>query len=174
MNTNKIIISILTIILIIVSLFNCKVVNDLEEKTLELIELTNIEPEIVFLDSITQFDTIYIERYELVKLPIYNTDTIKQTDTLVAVDSVFVDVLLPIELKHYNDTLSNTLISFDIVGYNCELTDLYARNLIVCPEQQKTLKTKNFGLGLSLGIGATKDGFSPYIGIGISYNIFNF
>lgn len=171
---NKFVNWIIGFVLVVLSIMVCCLSVDLRKTTEELIESYNVEPEIVFLDSITQFDTIYIEKYEIVKLPIYNTDTIRQTDTLVAVDSVFVDVLLPIELKHYNDTLSQTAISFDIKGYNCELKDLYARNLIVYPEQQNTPKTKDFGLGLQLGIGATKDGFSPYIGIGLNYNIFQF
>jgi hypothetical protein len=171
MNTNKIIITILTIILIIVCLFNCKVVNDLEEKTLELIELTDVEPELIIVDSLV-YDTVFVERYDSVRLTKCQFDTITLNDTTIIIDSV--DVLLPIELKHYNDTLAETAFSFDILGYNCELKDLYIQNLIVCPDQEKPLKTKPFGIGVSLGLGATKNGFSPYIGIGVSYNIFQF
>lgn len=175
MNTNKIIITILTIILIIVCLFNCKVVNDLEEKTLELIELTNIEPEIVFLDSITQFDTIYIERYELVKLPIYNTDTILTTDTIVAVDSVFVDVLLPIEVKHYSDTFSNVGISFSLSGFQCEVNNLYVKNFLNVPTQEKAVKRWYEDIHLGVGLSVTYiDKFRVVPTLGLYYNIFNF
>lgn len=35
-------------------------------------------------------------------------------------------------------------------------------------------KTKRIGLGAQAGYGVSKNGLTPYIGIGISYNIFNF
>ena len=34
--------------------------------------------------------------------------------------------------------------------------------------------TKRWGVGLSVGYGFSRDGPSPYIGIGVSYNIFKF
>lgn len=168
---NKFINWIIGIILLIMCVMNCILVRDLEEKTIELIELTNIEPELIFIDSLV-YETIYIERYDTISLTKCQFDTITLNDTTIIIDSA--DVVIPIELKHYNDTLSQTAISFDLRGFQCELKDLCVRNLIVCPEQQKAPKTKDFGLGLSLGIGATKDGFSPYIGIGLLYNIFQF
>ena len=116
------------------------------------------------------YDTVYLERTEIIKLPIYKTDTIQQTDTILLVDSV--DVVLPIELKHYSDTLANNAISFDLKGFQCEVNNLYLNNLKVPIIEEN--KVKRWGLGVQLGIGGTAKGFSPYIGLGLNYNIFSF
>lgn len=164
------IINILLVLLLLGScIFNVVLVLDLNKKTIELIELTDIKPEIIFLDSLV-YDTVFIEKTEIVKLPIYNTDTVKQTDTIVAVDSVYVE--LPIEIKQFNDTLDYTAISFDLRGFQCEVDNLYLKS-IKTPTIKEN-KPKRWVIGVGLGIGATKEGFTPYIGVGISYNLFSF
>lgn len=167
---NKFINCVLGFVLIVFAIMNCVLVRDLEEKTIELVEVYNTEPELIIVDSI-EYDTIYIQRYDTIRLTKCQFDTITLNDTTIIIDSV--DVILPIEYKRYNDTLSNTLISFDLQGYNCEIKDLSIQSILSVSTQEKPLKTKDFGVGLQLGIGATKDGFSPYIGIGISYNLFH-
>lgn len=162
---------IIGIVLLVMTVMNCWLVRDLEQKTIELLEIYNTEPEIVFLDSI-KYNTIFIERYDTVRLTKCQVDTITLKDTTVIIDSV--DVVIPIELKHYHDTLSSTAFSFDVQGYNCKIKDFYVENLISCSDHEKPLKTKPFGIGVSLGVGVTKDGFSPYIGLGFSYDIFSF
>lgn len=165
----KLIDILLIVLLLIFAVMNCVLVSKLQQKTTELIELTNLEPEIIFLDSLV-YDTVYLERTEIIKLPIYKTDTIQQTDTILLVDSV--DVVLPIELKHYSDTLANNAISFDLKGFQCEVNNLYLNNLKVPIIEEN--KVKRWGLGVQLGIGGTAKGFSPYIGLGLNYNIFSF
>lgn len=168
---NKII-NILIILLLLGScIFNVVLVSDLNKKTTELIELSDIEPEIIFLDSLV-YDTVFIKKTEVVRLPIYKTDTVKQTDTLTLFEIDSVDVAIPIELKQFNDTLLNTAISFDLKGFQCKVDNLYVENLKTPTIKEN--KPKRIGLGLQLGIGATKEGFSPYIGLGISYNLFSF
>ena len=168
---NKIINILIMLLLLGSCIFNVVLVSDLNKKTVELIELTDFEPEIVFLDSLV-YDTVYIEKTEIVKLPIYKIDTIQQTDTLTLVEIDSVDVVLPVELKQFNDTLSNTAISFDLRGFQCNVDNLYVENLKTSIIKEN--KPKRIGLGLQLGIGATKEGFSPYIGLGISYHFFSF
>lgn len=168
---NKIINVLIVLLLLGSCIFNVVLVSDLNKKTTELIELTDIKPEIIFLDSLV-YDTVFIEKTEIVRLPIYHTDTVKQTDTLTLVEIDSVDVVIPIELKQFNDTLSNTAISFDLSGYNCKVNNLYVKNLKTPTIKEN--KLKRIGLGLQLGVGATKEGFSPYVGLGISYNLFSF
>ena len=165
----KIIDILLILLLMIFAVMNCVLVSKLQQKTTDLIELTDLEPEIIFIDSI-EYDTVYIEKTEIVKLPIYKTDTIQQTDTILLMDSV--DVVIPIELKQFSDTLANTAISFDLRGFQCEVNDLLVENLKTPTIEEN--KVKRWGLGVQLGIGGTTKGFSPYIGIGLNYNIFNF
>jgi hypothetical protein len=165
------IINILILVLLLGScIFNVVLVSDLNKKTMELIELTDIEPEIIFLDSI-EYDTVYIEKTEIVKLPIYNTDTVKQTDTLTLVEIDSVDVVVPIELKQFNDTLSNTAISFDLRGYNCKVDNLYVENLKTSVIKEN--KPKRWGIGVGIGI-TYVDKFRLVPTLGISYNLFNF
>jgi multisubunit Na+/H+ antiporter MnhC subunit len=155
--------------IIISTAINLYFIYNLDRFVNERLEVLDIEPEIIFLDSI-EYDTVYTEKKEIVKLPI--VDTLVLTDTVVkfAVDSVFVEI--PIEYKHFSDTLVQTAISFDLRGFQCEVNNLYVENFLNVPTQEN--KPKRIGLGLQLGMGATKEGFSPYIGFGISYNLFNF
>lgn len=162
---------VLLLVLFISSIMNCILVRDLEEKTLELIELTDVEPEIVFLDSLV-YDTVFIEKYELVKLPIYNTDTIKQTDTLTLVEIDSANVVLPIEVKHYSDTFSNVSISFSLKGFNCEIDSLYVKNFLSVPTQEKAVKKWYDNIHLGAGLSVTYiDKFRLVPTVGIYYKL---
>lgn len=166
---DKIINILITILLLGSCIFNVILVSDLNKRTTELIELTHLEPEIIFLDSLV-YDTVYIEKYENVRLPIYNTDTILINDTILITDSA--DVVIPISTYHYDTTLAETHISLICEGFDVRLNSLLIENLKTSIIKEN--KPKRIGLGLQLGIGATKEGFSPYIGVGISYNLFSF
>ena len=169
------IINVLIVLLLLIScIFNVVLVSDLNKKTMELIELTDIEPEIIFLDSLV-YDTVYIEKTEIVRLPIYNTDTVKQTDTLTLVEIDSVDVVLPIELKQFNDTFLNMAISFDLSGFQCKVDNLYVENLKTSVIKEKAPKRwyNNFGIGVGIGI-TYVDRFRLVPTLGISYNLFSF
>ena len=169
------IINILIVLLLLGScIFNVVLVSDLNKKTMELIELTDIEPEIIFLDSLI-YDTVYIEKTEIVKLPIYHTDTVKQTDTLTLVEIDSVDVVLPIELKQFNDTFLNMAISFDLSGFQCKVDNLCVENLKTSVIKEKAPKRwyNNFGIGVGIGI-TYVDRFRLVPTLGISYNLFSF
>lgn len=125
------------------------------------------EPEIIFLDSLI-YDTVFVETTEIVKLPI--VDTVFCTDTLKVQDSIFVEV--PISVKHYKDTLAETAFSFDLRGYNCKVDKLYVQNLKTPTIEEN--KPKRWGIGVQLGVGGCKDGFSPYFGVGLSYDLVQF
>ena len=169
MNMNKLT-TVLGILILGITLFNIHKLHEVNSK-LEYFNLITKEeihdPEIIFLDSLI-YDTVFIETTEIVKLPI--VDTVFCTDTLKVQDSIFVEV--PISVKHYKDTLAETAFSFDLRGYNCKVDKLYIQNLKVCPEQKKV--PKRWGIGVQLGYGATKDGLSPYLGLGLSYDLVQF
>lgn len=168
---NKFVNVIMCIILIVFAVMNCILVRDLERKTIELIEIYDTEPELIILDSLV-YDTVYIEKTQIVKLPIYYTDTIQQTDTILLVDSV--DVVLPLEYKHFSDTLSETAISFDLRGFQCEVNNLYLNNLKTSVIEQKVPKRwyNNFGIGVGLS-GVYIEGFKVVPSVGIYYTLFS-
>lgn len=166
-------INILIISFIIAStVINLYFIYNLDRLVNERLEVLDIEPEIIFLDSI-EYDTVYTEKKEIVKLPI--VDTLVLTDTVVkfAVDSVFVEI--PIEYKHYSDTLVQTAISFDLRGFQCEVNNLYVENFLNVPTQENKPKRWYNNLGFGVGLGITYvDRFRLVPTVGINYNLFNF
>lgn len=169
----KLIDILLIVLLLIFAVMNCVLVSKLQQKTTELIELTNLEPEIIFLsDTLLTFDTVYIQRYDTIRLIKCQVDTITLNDTTIIIDSV--DVVLPIELKHYSDTLANTAISLEIKGFNCEIDNLYIKNFLSVPTQQKVPKQWYNNIHLGVGLGATYlNEFKVVPSVGIYYTLFS-
>lgn len=168
MNMNKLINIIVIGFIIISTAINLYFIYNLDRLVNERLEVLDIEPEIIFLDSI-KYESVFVESKEIIKLPIYNTDTIKQTDTIIHQDSIFVEI--PIEYKHYSDTLAETLISFDLRGFQCEVNNLYVKNFLNVPTQEKAVKTNRFGFGVGLGL-TYIDRFRLVPTIGIYYKLF--
>lgn len=83
------------------------------------------------------------------------------------------DVVIPITQKIYEDSSYTAYVS----GYNPQLDSLIFRmpkEIITIKEYQKP---KRWGVGLQVGYGMNVKGtpqFTPYIGIGVSYNLFSF
>ena len=83
------------------------------------------------------------------------------------------DVVIPITQKVYEDSSYTAYVS----GYNPLLDSLIFRmpkEIITIREYQKP---KRWGVGLQVGYGMNVKGtpqFTPYIGIGVSYNLFSF
>lgn len=166
------IINILIVLLLLGScIFNVVLVSDLNKKTMELIELTDVEREIMFVvDSVEIFDTCFFNHFDTVKLETIKKDTITKLDSIFVLDSV--EVFIPINTYKFDTTLNKTHINLICEGFDVRLNTLLVENLKTPTIKQN--KPKRIGLGLQLGIGATKEGFSPYVGLGISYNLFSF
>lgn len=165
------IINILLMLLLLGScIFNVVLVNRLDESINVILEtkLTDIEPEIIFLDSLV-YDTVYVESKEFIKLPI--VDTLVLTDTIVAVDSI--EVELPIEVKHFSDTLHNVGISLKTKGFKCEIDNLYVKNFLSVPTQEKAVNKWYDNLGFGIGLGITYiERFRVISSVGIYYKLF--
>lgn len=166
--------TVLGILIFGITLFNIHKLHEVNSKLEDFYFVDKYEepePEIIFLDSLI-YDTVFIETTEIVKLPIY--DTVFCTDTLKiqekVQDSIFVEV--PISVKHYKDTLAETAFSFDLRGYNCKVDKLYVQNLKTPTIEEN--KPKRWGIGVQLGVGGCKDGFSPYFGVGLNYDLVQF
>ena len=98
-------------------------------------------------------------------------DSVQNFSKSVPEDSVTVQI--PITQKVYEDSTYTAYVS----GYNPQLDSLIfrmPREVITIKEYQKP---KRWGIGIHAGYGMTIKGtpqFVPYIGIGISYNLFSF
>ncbi len=80
------------------------------------------------------------------------------------------DVLIPITQKVYEDSTYRAVIS----GYNVSLDEM-----LVFPKREvltirPQAKPKRWSVGVQAGYGITPAGFQPYLGVGITCNLFSF
>lgn len=98
-------------------------------------------------------------------------DHFEDKDEMVAADSVAVQI--PITQKVYEDSTYTAYIS----GYRPSLDSLILRSpreIVIIKEKTKP---KRWGVGVQVGYGIELKGtpqFAPYVGVGVSYNLFNF
>lgn len=134
---------------------------------------------VVYSDTITVIDTIAyrypvpkdsaVVRYETVRLMVADTARVTVTDTVRVTDSV--EVVVPITQRVYSDSLYRAYVS----GYRPQLDSIfvYPRTNYVTTTVKE--KPKRWGIGLQAGYGYSPgNGMSPYLGIGVSYNIYSF
>ena len=130
------------------------------------------QPTIVQTDTLTVRDTVTIEKPTPVHVTVRDTIMVAVRDTVVQNDTTY--IALPREVKTYGDERYTAVVS----GYRPELEhlEIYVTDRIITrvaiPEPQKP---KRWGLGIQVGAGATLQGqtvrISPYIGVGLSYDI---
>jgi hypothetical protein len=121
---------------------------------------------IIVRDTITREKPVYVDRYltriEQVFLPVH--------DTTVVRDSVLVDI--PIETRVYaEDSVYRAVVS----GWKPSLDTLLVYN--TTREVTKFVPvrdTRRWGVGLTAGYGVGKGGLTPYVGVGITYNLIKF
>ena len=119
--------------------------------------------------EVVRFDTIVRER------PVYRYsyvhDTVRTHFTTIHRDTVTVDV--PIERRVYQeDSLYRCVIS----GWRPSLDSLIVWptiTTITIHDTKTEYRNSKLSFGVQAGYGATKAGLSPYIGVGISYNLFS-
>lgn len=123
-----------------------------------------VEKTRVVYDTITRtkivHDTMWRDRVIYRDMPV----VIKECDTVRVIDTI--KVAIPIYTYHFKDGL------YDI---RAEGYDVKINSVTVYPRTEykvERVEVKNrWGLGVQIGYGASKDGLSPYVGIGVSYNL---
>ena len=129
----------------------------------------------IVTDTVYQHDTIkepmpydsVIVRHKIQKLPIVKHDTVNNTDTVYHTDSVTVEI--PIAQKIYRDSNYVAWVS----GYEAKLDSISVTTKIVTRTKTETIyKAKRFGLGVQTGFDLI--GRKPYIGVGVSWNLWSF
>lgn len=139
-----------------------------EQKEAQTITHTDTTRVVVY-DTVTCRKPIAVDsvvlRYETIKVRKVVSDTIKVVDS--AEDTVAVEI--PITQKHYADSTYSAWVS----GYDPCLDSIkvYPRTEVVTITKQIQDKPKRWGIGIHGGVGYGKGGFTPYIGIGVQYNI---
>ena len=126
------------------------------------------EPQSVRVDTLFIRDTIkvtepvYVTRRKVDSVLVPVTDTIRLRDTLY--------VFLEREQVRWEDSLSVVYAS----GVRPEIDSVihYAERMVIVKEIPVVrVKKTRWGVGIQAGAGATKDGLTPYAGVGVSYNL---
>lgn len=120
------------------------------------------------------YDTIFVDRPIAYKVKEIKHDTVRITD--VKHDSV--DVILPVIYKEYRDSTYSAWVS----GYqdvNLDSIQVYQKNIFTEINNTKYVtkyKNRPFSLGLQVGYGFDfmNRQCSPYVGVGLQYNIISF
>lgn len=136
---------------------------------------TSKPEETILTDTLFIYDTVKtpvvrdstIIRYVTRRFAVTRVDTLKQCDTVIAVDTA--EVSLPIMQKVYRDTNYTAWVS----GYEPRLDSITIANKIIT-KTNTVLKNKDkrFSLGVQTGFNVINK--KPYFGVGITYNIINF
>lgn len=107
-----------------------------------------------------------IVKWRTVKLP-----TAPSTDTVYLAHTDSVEVQVPITQKEYQDSTYHAWVS----GFEPSLDSIhvYSRTTTITKTTPVYIK-KRWGIGVQVGVGVTNNKVSPYIGIGVSYNLWNF
>ena len=99
-------------------------------------------------------DTVWVEKIKTITVPCKG-------------DTVYVEI--PIEGKIYTDTVyidkNSYKVDVGLTGYDAKLDSITFTPLIV---QQKS----KWSLGVQGGVGVGVSGFTPYIGLGVQYKLF--
>lgn len=129
---------------------------------------------------VTVFDTVVIRkpvavdsvvvRYVTAKVPVASTQ-----DSAIGYEEPHdsADVEVPITQKVYIDTAYTAWVS----GYMPSLDSISIRQSTHYVTGYVPAKRKRWGIGIQAGYGVTAERnprFAPYIGVGITYNLFNF
>ena len=132
------------------------------------------EPQIIETrDTVTFRDTITISEPVEVERIVKDTMYVDVGDVIVVHDTTYLP--LPIEYATYQDSTYRAVVS----GYRPRLEeiDVYPLTQIITVETERVYteyKHYRFGVGVQAGYGITPKGFQPYLGLGLSYNLFGF
>ena len=121
------------------------------------VELPIVEREVVTVTEMVR-DTVWVERI----------DTIKRFVTLEGKTDTFV-VEVPIEGAVYRDTvyLDGKAWQMDVTttGFNTNVEGVRFESLMA-------ERKRPWSLGIQVGVGVGSEGFTPYVGVGVQYRLF--
>jgi len=116
-------------------------------------------------DTITAYNPVFIDRWKVDSVFVPAIDTVTVHDTLL--------VLLEREALCWADSLcevyaSGILPSIDSVRH-FTTTEVVYKEVV-----REVVKPSRFSVGVQVGYGASRDGLTPYVGLGVAYNILSF
>lgn len=120
---------------------------------------------------VNHWDTICIDKPTEIVRYVTRFDTIRANDTIVKLILSDSTAIIPIECAIYQDSTKNAKYEAFLSGFRPILDSIH----IECLQSEKIITIekpqKRFGVGIQAGVGVAKDGFSPYIGVGVQYRL---
>ena len=117
---------------------------------------------LVIRDTFKVTEPIYVTKRVVDSIPYPVTDTLRLRDTLY--------VILEREQIRWEDSLSVVYASGVMPQVDSVIH--HTENLIITKEIPIIhVKKTRWGLGFQAGVGAGKGGLTPYVGVGVSYNL---
>ena len=122
------------------------------------------------------WDTVrIIEPTEIVRY-VTRHDTIKLFDNLEPLKPTIIDdstVVIPIESITYKDSTENAQYTAYISGFRAALDsiNINCKNTETIITRTEIEKARRIGFGIQVGVGATRQGLSPYVGVGVQYKL---
>lgn len=126
------------------------------------------EPQSVRVDTLFIRDTIKVTEPVFVTRKVVDSVLVPVTDTIRLRDTLY--VFLEREQIRWEDSLSVVYAS----GVRPEIDSVihYAERMVIVKEIPVVrVKKTRWGIGIQAGAGATRDGLTPYVGVGVSYNL---
>ena len=120
---------------------------------------------------VTQVDTLVIRdtitAYKPVPFNVYVVDTMWVPVTVHEHDTVWAQ--LPRTAKVYQDSTYRAVVS----GFlpSLDTISVYQRTKVITVTNTVRTPAPRWSLGVQAGYGASKDGLTPYIGVGVSYRL---
>lgn len=128
----------------------------------------SVRPPEIKVDTLLICDTIKVTETISVKERVVDSIMVAVTDTIVRNDTTF--VYLPRQQRQYQSPQFHAWVS----GYDPKLDSikLYQTTRTINKEIPVIQKQKpRFSLGITGGYGAGKDGLTPFVGVGLTYNL---
>ncbi len=124
-------------------------------------ETPDIKVDTLFIrDTIKVTEPISVTKRVVDSIPYPVTDTLRLRDTLY--------VFLEWEQIRWEDSLSVVYAS----GVMPQVDSvIHHTNQLIITKEIPVIKKTRWGLGVQAGVGAVKGGLTPYVGVGVSYNL---
>ena len=121
------------------------------------------------VDTLVIRDTVKVTVPKYVSRRVIDSVYVPVTETVTERDTVF--VLLERQQVTWEDSLSRVYAS----GIQPQVDSvIHYRDRMVITREVTIRKDTRWGVGIQGGFGVGKDGLTPYVGVGISYNLITF
>lgn len=125
-------------------------------------------------------DTVIIKDTVVITRPLSEVRSPRDT-IIIALPEISIDMpqdtvhdTVYVRLPTENIVWTDSLCSVYAHGVMTEIDSVLHFNTSMLIYQEQKPRPKRWGLGVQAGYGASRDGLSPYIGVGLTYNIVRF